>query len=194
MYSYIKGRVEDISEGFVVVEAAGLGYEIAVSTTTLSCLKLGQETKLFLYQSVREDDISLFGFATASEKSMFLKLISVSGIGPKIALGVLSGVNVNALANAIISGDVKTLAKIKGIGKKTAERIVLELKENVDNELLTVGTPVNSTVDATVNNALSALESMGLPRSQAYEAVLKARNETDNLTEIIRIVVKGLKK
>ncbi|MBQ7653208.1 MAG: Holliday junction branch migration protein RuvA [Clostridia bacterium] len=194
MYSYIKGTVEDISEGLVVVECAGLGYEISVSTTTLSYLRLGAETKLFLYQLVREDDISLYGFATAAEKSMFLKLTSVSGVGPKLALAVLSGINVSSLTNAIVCGDVKTLAKIKGIGKKTAERIVLELKENVDDELLSVGTPVNSTVDAVVNNALVALENMGLPRSQAYEAVLKARAETDNLAEIIRTVLKGLKK
>ena len=195
MYSYIKGIVVDISDGFVVVENAGFGYEIYVSTTTLSCLKIGAETKLFLYQVVREDELAFYGFATQSEKSMFIKLISVSGVGPKLALAVLSGVNVQALTNAIFSGDTKTLSRVKGVGKKTAERIILELKENVDNELATLGAPTSPfAADALVANALDALESFGLPRSQAYEAVMKARQETDNLAEIVRVVLRGLKK
>lgn len=185
----------DIGEGFAVVENNGFGYEINVSNTSLSALKIGTECKLYLYQVVREDELSLYGFISHAEKSLFLKLIGVSGVGPKLALSVLSGVNTQSLTNAIISGDVKTLAQIKGIGKKTAERIVLELKEKVDDELVSQGaSPQVGTVDSVVVNALDALESMGLPRSRSYEAVMKARQETDDLSEIVRVVLRGLKR
>ena len=196
MYSYIKGICADIGEGFAVVDNNGIGYEIFVSNTALTYLRIGAECKLYLYQIVREDELSLYGFSSVLEKSMFLKLIAISGVGPKMALAILSAVNVQNLANAIVSGDYKSLSTIKGIGKKTAERIILELKENVDDELLgmTTKTPAQGVADSVVSNALDALENMGLPRSQAYELVMKARQETSNLAEIIRIVLRGLKK
>ena len=197
MYAYIKGKLAVKDFDCVVVEAAGLGYEIWVSNQTLSALPVqGNEVKLFLYQQVKEDELSLFGFGTRQEKQMFLKLISISGIGPKVALSILSGLNVSALSTAILTGDIKLLAKVKGIGKKTAERIILELKESVgeDVELLSaasVGVTSAATVDSVCSDALEALESMGLNRSDAYDKVLKARETTDNVAEIVRAVLKG---
>ena len=197
MYAYIKGKLAVKDFDCVVVEAAGLGYEIWVSAQTLSALPaIGNEVKLFLYQQVKEDELSLFGFGTRQEKQMFLKLISISGIGPKVALSILSGLNVRALSTAILTGDIKLLAKVKGIGKKTAERIILELKESVgeDVELLSaasVGVISAATVDSVGSDAWEALESMGLNRSDAYDKVLKARETTDNVAEIVRAVLKG---
>ena len=197
MYAYIKGKLAVKDFDCVVVEAAGLGYEIWVSNQTLSALPVqGNEVKLFLYQQVKEDELSLFGFGTRQEKQMFLKLISISGIGPKVALSILSGLNVSALSTAILTGDIKLLAKVKGIGKKTAERIILELKESVgeDVELLSaasVGVTSAAIVDSVCSDALEALESMGLNRSDAYDKVLKARETTDNVAEIVRAVLKG---
>ncbi len=197
MYAYIRGKLAVKDFDNVVVEAAGLGYEIWVSNQTLSSLPpVGSEVKLFLYQQVKEDELALFGFGSSAEKQMFVKLISISGIGPKVALSILSGLNVSALSTAILTGDTKALAKIKGIGKKTAERVILELKESVgeDDSLLSaasVGVSNSGAVDTVAADALEALESMGLSRSDAYDKVLKARQTTDNVAEIVRSVLKG---
>lgn len=197
MYAYISGTLADMQEGYVVVDNHGIGYEIAVSNTTLASLSgMGKPVKLYIYHTVKEDEESLYGFASTAEKKMFVKLLAVSGVGPKLALSVLSGVSVSALSTAILTGDVKSLAKIKGIGKKTAERIVLELKENVgdDAALLSAasGVPIGNidAVDTVCADALQALESMGMARSDVYEPVLIARQTTDDVAEIIRRVLK----
>jgi len=197
MYAYIRGKLAHKDFDFVVVEAAGLGYEIWVSAQTLAALPpVGSEVKIFLYQVVKEDELALYGFGSAQEKQMFIKLISISGIGPKVALSILSGLNVSALSTAILTGDVKLLAKVKGIGKKTAERIILELKESVGEDAVllsaaSVGVSGGGAVDTVCADALEALESMGLSRSDAYDKVLKARETTDNVAEIVRSVLKG---
>ena len=201
MYAYISGTMADMQEGTVVVDNHGIGYEIGVSNTTLASLpSLGKTIKLFVYHSIKEDEEALYGFFSVAEKSMFCRLISVSGVGPKLALSVLSGISVQSLSTCILTGDVKTLAKIKGIGKKTAERIVLELKENVgeDSVLLTAATSGTvgqvQPLDNVCADAIQALETMGLSRSDVYEMVLRARQTTDDVSEIIRQVLKGWKR
>lgn len=193
MYSYIVGKLVEIQEGSVVVENNGIGYDICVSNTSLATLPtVGQECKLFLELIVnsKDDEISLFGFASKQEKNMFLLLTGISGIGPKTALSILSGVKVEHLTNAILTNDIHTIASAKGIGKKTAERIVLELREKVG--ALTTVSPTTTSIDPVVSNVLDALESMGLPRQKAYEPVMKARQNSSDFAEIIRIVLKGL--
>lgn len=193
MYSYIKGTVADYFIGGAIIENNGIGYEIFLSDSTLYQLpSKGGQCMIHLYQVVREDELSLYGFLTLQEKNMFIKLISVSGIGPKLALSVLSGIKLDQLTTAIITGDSRALSGIKGIGKKTAERIILELKENVENTLSEL-TVERTAVDNAVNSALEVLEGMGLSRSIAYEKVVKARQGTSDIAEIVRIVLKGLK-
>ena len=132
MIAYIRGVLAEKDPTRVVVEAAGVGYEILVPLSTYEKLpRIGSETKLLAYHCVREDDEILFGFATADEKSLFTKLTSVSGVGPKIALAILSGSSVGEISMAIAGGDVKRLAAIKGVGKKTAEKICVELRDKV---------------------------------------------------------------
>ena len=131
MIAYIKGKVIDNFDGGVVLENKGIGYEILCSAEALNRLSANGEGGVYTYLQVREDGLSLFGFDTKDEKTMFLKLISVSGIGPKIGIGILSGMKVCDLATTIATSDVKTLSKIKGLGKKSAERIILELRESV---------------------------------------------------------------
>ena len=200
MYAYISGTMADMQEGTVVVDNHGIGYEIGVSNTTLAALPgLGKPVKLYIYHSIKEDEECLYGFATVQEKTMFCKLVAVSGVGPKLALSVLSGASVQTLSTCILTGDVKTLAKIKGIGKKTAERIVLELKENVgeDSVLLSTastGAVGNVPVDNVAADAIQALETMGLSRADVYEMVLRARQTTDEVSEIIRTVLKNWKR
>lgn len=200
MYSYISGTLMEMQEGFVVVDNHGIGYEIGVSNSTLASMPvIGKPVKLYIYHSIKEDEEALYGFFSPAEKNMFCKLIAVSGVGPKLALGVLSGISVQSLSTCILTGDVKSLSKIKGIGKKTAERIVLELKENVgeDSVLLSaasVGTAANMPVDNVAADAIQALESMGLTRSDVYEMVIKARATTSDVSEIIRTVLKSWKR
>ena len=127
MYSYIKGKITEIGESYIVVEAGGIGYELSVSTNAMSeFASRDGEVKVYCYLSVREDGVSLFGFESKMEKSMFLKLVAVSGVGPKLALTVLGGMTTEQFAAAVIGSDIKALSKIKGVGKKTAERIALE--------------------------------------------------------------------
>lgn len=194
MYSYIVGKLVEIQEGSVVVESGGIGYEICVSNTSLASLPpVGQECKLYCKFVVnsKDDELSLFGFTSKQEKNMFLLLTDISGVGPKTALTILSGIKVESLTNAILTNDIHTISSAKGVGKKTAERIVLELREKVGS--LTMGNPSSAVIDTVVSNALDALESMGLPRQTAYDHVMRARQTTSDLTEIIRIVLKGLK-
>lgn len=199
MYAYISGRLADIQEGIVVIDNGGIGYELAVSNTTLAQLpSMGNVVKLYVYHQISDDGEALYGFASPAEKKMFVKLIGVSGVGPKVAQSILGGLSVSALSTAILTGDTKSLSMVKGIGKKTAERIVLELRENVgqDSVLLSatsaaVGGVTAGSVDTVCADALDALESMGLARSDAYELVLRARQTHDNVADIVRAVLKG---
>ena len=131
MIAYIKGRVLSVYDNTAIIEVGGIGYEIICSATAISKLYGAAEGEVFTYLSVREDGVSLFGFDNQAEKQMFLKLITVNGVGPKMGMTVLSGMSLNDLAMAIASSDVKGLSRIKGLGKKTAERIILELRESL---------------------------------------------------------------
>ena len=175
MFNYISGTVAHIFGNTVVVDVHGIGYEILATTRTTNDLTVGQNAKLFTYLQVREDGVSLFGFATMEEKTMFLNLISVSGVGPKVAQSILSGMDSNSLAYAIYNGDTKLLTKIKGLGKKTAERLVLELREKVMVDASQIETPIAKHLDAPLNkdmqNAIAVLCSLGKSQQDAEKLV-----------------------
>lgn len=175
MFSYICGEITDYGEGTVTVDVNGVGFELSVSDYTLSECHLGQKQKLFVYMQVKEDGICLFGFSTAEEKIMFSQLNSVSGIGCKLAQTILSGMDPTALAVAIFNGDIKALTKIKGLGKKTAERIVLELKEKMVVDTAEMVLPVTQNPDLKVNkdiqNAIAVLCSLGKSQAEAERLV-----------------------
>ncbi|MDY5678222.1 MAG: Holliday junction branch migration protein RuvA [Eubacteriales bacterium] len=180
MIDFISGKVADINENVVVLENNGIGYEITVSMTTLVGLTVGQTVSVFVYLQVREDGYSLFGFANKDEKRMFLRLISVSGVGPKVALSVLSGVGLRELAMAILNNDTATLTRVKGLGKKTAERIILELKEKI-SPTEAIGAPSKSTETTAVSSegeeAIAVLTSLGLTVADATQRVKKCIEE-----------------
>ena len=137
MYAYIKGKIEEVSEGSLIIECGGIGYEVFVSNQTAAELSSAKgEVKLYTFYKVAEDDVALYGFARKEEKEMFRKLIAVSGVGPKAALAILSGISLKDLALSIATRDAARLTRIKGVGKKTAERIILELKEKVQELFL----------------------------------------------------------
>lgn len=175
MYNYLCGEIVDIFGSNVVIDVNGVGYELIVSKFTIAECKLGQRQKLYVYLQVKEDGISLFGFATSEEKNMFLRLISVSGVGGKVALAVLSGMDCNSLAIAIFNGDTSLLTKIKGLGKKTAERLVLELKEKVVVDATAVELPILNNLDVPLTkemkNAVAVLVSLGKSQADAEKLI-----------------------
>ena len=194
MLGFVSGKVVSIYEGTAVVENNGLGFELAVSSNTLDSLKTGADVKLFTYLQLREDGLTLFGFATVEEKEMFLKLISVSGIGPKVALSVLSGLKMSDLSSAIVTGDIAVLTSVKGLGKKTAERIVLELKDKVDvsREAFVNVSPAGSLLSSEANEAVSVLVSLGLSRQDAAARIKNAsENGAETTEELLSYALKN---
>jgi Holliday junction DNA helicase RuvA len=194
MIGYIYGKVMDIGQGTLLIENNGIGYEVSVSTTAFERMTREKQGGIYTYLQVREDGISLFGFDSLAEKSMFLKLISVSGVGPKMGIGILSGMSLQDLAMTIATSDVKTLSKIKGCGKKTAERIIVELRENVSSLDLGSLPAVAPSVGAD-GDAVIALMSLGFTRSESEKAISVARTQgAGTIEEIIAIALKNLAK
>lgn len=194
MISFISGVIEEKGENSIVIESNNIGFDVAVSSNTLSILPMGENVKVYTYMAVREDDISLYGFATKDERDVFFKLITVSGIGPKLAISILSGLSLSDLTVAIVNGDCKLLSKIKGLGKKTAERLCLELKDKISlgqsSENNTFD--VNYDEDA-VQMATDTLISLGINKNDAY--MLARANASNNATaeEIISKSLRGYK-
>ena len=170
MIDYIKGKIVEINDNAVILDNQGVAFEIFVSFSTLVGLQVDQEVCLYTYLQVREDAFTLYGFSSRDEKKMFLRLISVSGVGAKVALSILSGVRINEIAMAILNNDVATLTRIKGLGKKTAERIILELKEKI-SPVEAIGTTKNIDSQTKISKegeeAIAVLMSLGLSNMDA---------------------------
>lgn len=194
MFSYISGKVVDKSLSAIVVDVGGIGYELGASGNTLYDVELGEIVKIYTYLYVREDEISLYGFSREEEKKLFLKLIDISGIGPKMAMQILSGYDLKTLTVAIASGDVKTLCKIKGLGKKTAELIVLNLREKAAEDVLEFGASgtAGASADEDIAGAVFALESLGIPKTEAVRAASDASKYVSGVENIIAYCLKNL--
>ena len=180
----LRGRLVEKSPNRVIVECGGVGYEAAISVATFTALPAeGAEARLYIHTHVREDQIALFGFAEAEEKRLFEKLLTISGIGPKLAITVLSGIDAGRLVTAIRSGDHATLTKIPGIGRKTAERVVLELKDKLDDMAAApvAGGVVSHGIAA--DDVLSAMVNLGYVRPTAEKAVEAALEKQPGLKE-----------
>jgi len=180
MIAFLRGKLLEKHPNQVIVETAGVGYDVAIPVSTFSALPgSGSEIALRIHTHVREDTLALFGFWTAEEKALFEKLISVSGIGPSLAIKVLSGLATSAIIDAIRGGQVEHLVRIPGVGKKTAERMVLELKDKLDGIGESAGRIVpaklESPLAAVEQDVLSALINLGCKRLDAEAAVRKAR-------------------
>lgn len=189
MLSFIDGTIEYIEENIIALLCGGVGYEVIVSNATLARYANSRDTiRLYTFLQVKEDGLTLFGFHSKDERSMFLKLLSVSGVGAKTALGILSGTQLKDLALSIVTGDAAALSKIKGIGKKTAERIVLELKEKVSSSDLTAGSAVIPNFDPSAgaeSDAVLALMALGITKGEAIRAVNAALTAGKESTEDI---------
>lgn len=192
MFSYIRGKLTEANENQVTLETGGIGYSITVSGNTASKLPLpGTDTMLFLYLQVREDEVGLYGFISREEKEMFLKLIQITGIGPKAAIGILSGMSPDKLAIAIVTADVKAISRIKGVGKKTAERMVLELKEKLAAEDIEFYGSSDEP-GGLMQDAINALRTLGLTQAEAVKAVEPAMKEASTLEDVIRCALRRI--
>ena len=188
MYSYIKGTIEEIGLTNIVIENNNIGYEINVSSNTIKDLQLGKMAKIYTKLIVREDDMSLCGFSTKEEMQMFELLTSVSKIGPKVGLGILSFGTPAQLGAYILSEDVAKLSKAPGVGKKTAERIVLELKDKIDKNNVEFEPTLlsNAPIAVSKDEAVDALVALGYSPVEAKEAVDKCKKDGLNTEDIIK--------
>lgn len=197
MISYIKGILEDISDSGIVVEAGGIGYFISMPPSISVKYKQHTEVKVYTYMNVKEDGISLFGFESQKQLELFKKLTSVSGVGGKIAMALLGVCSVNEITSAIVSNDVTMLCKAPGLGKKSAQRIILELKDKISTDDITsiIGGDITSdSVDLSdaKSEALEALLVLGYGRSEAVKALSDIYSPEDDTSTLIKKALKRI--
>ena len=196
MIGFLKGKILSLSPETALIEtASGVGFEVLLSGEAYNSIEGKKEGEVFTYMQVREDGVSLFGFCSPEEKEMFLKLVSVSGVGPKLGIAVLSGMSAVNVAAAIAAGDVKRLSSIKGMGKKTAERIILELREKVSlsaQPSVAVGESV-ATPSVGDEDSVVALMTLGFTRAESVKAIARAREQgATTVEDIIMLALKGM--
>ena len=201
MFYYVKGTVAHIAPYLAVIDCGGVGYACKTTNYTLSALKQGEEAKLFTYLHVREDIFELYGFATENELNCFQMLIGVSGVGPKAALAILSSVTPERLATAIITGDEKALTGAPGVGKKIAQRVILELKDKLAKGQLNVtagesygGSGVTVIPENKASEAAAALAVLGYGPAEVNEALKGIPMEELPLEAIIKQALKKMVK
>jgi holliday junction DNA helicase RuvA len=198
MYHSLNGKIAEKTPTAVILDVNGIGYEVRVSLSTFSSLpNLGETVKLFTHFLVREDAQLLYGFATEEEREAFRLLISISGIGPKLAITLLSGVTLPELKRAIQEKNIPVLTAISGIGQKTAERVIIELKDKIGRSEIPSGKEIihdASVSDQMVEDSVSALVSLGYTKQKAKEAIQKTLKamlgKKPSVEEIIRAALK----
>lgn len=195
MIAFLKGKLVQLDPTYVWIDVNGVGYHVNISLQTFAAIKEREEIKLFTHLVVREDAHVLYGFNDIAEKKIFLQLIAVNGVGANTAIVILSYLSINELKSAIMQDDVGTLQAVKGIGSKTAQRIIIELKdrlkkENVDDSAAVFSTPHNTLR----KEALSALLTLGLPKGTAeksVDAILKKSGNTLTLEDLVKQALKN---
>lgn len=196
MIGFLKGKILSLSPEAALIETgSGIGFEVLVTGAAYESLAGKNEGELFTYMQTREDGVSLFGFSCVEEKEMFLKLISVSGVGPKLGISVLSSMKAGDVAAAIAMNDIKRLSTVKGMGKKTAERIILELREKVSMSSAqnSDGETVPVKVSAGDEDAVVALMTLGFTRAESVKAISSAKAKgAQSVEEILMLALKGM--
>lgn len=197
MYAYLNGKVAEKGQNSLVIDVNGVGYLLSVSMNTLQeTPPVGESMKVYTHFSVREDAMELFGFATQEEKRMFARLNTISGIGPKVALSILGAMPLRDLTLAIVTGDITALSRAPGVGKKTAQRIALELKEKVDeSDFGTVPAAQGAFApvqEDAAQEALAALQALGYTAAEAAKAVSQVRGQSDSANELVRLALRNM--
>ena len=191
MYAFFRGTVDDIQADKAVIEVNGVGYEINMPESELITLDIGDIVKIYTYLAVREDDMRLFGFKTKGNLEFLKKLITVSGVGPKVALGIISNVDTETLGIAIATENVEALRSVPGIGPKMAQKIIFELKDKVLKEAPDKAKiKVKEVNNKNIEEATTALEVLGYTSKQIKEAMSNMNLENDSVETIIRKVLK----
>ena len=195
MYAFLTGTIDEKDENLLVVNVGGVGYEVWASSHTVNSVNLGEVATIYTYLNVREDAMLLFGFATRKEKALFLDLMKVKGVGAKTAIQILSGCSPDELIESIMHGDTRTISSIKGIGKKTAELIVVELKSKFEDLPLLSGS-YNNTIEESksslTDEAVTLLVNMGLTRTEAVNLVKQVATPDDTIEEIITKALRNM--
>lgn len=199
MIAYLKGNILEKTENLLILEVNNVGYEVNISQSTYLSIINKNECELFTYMQVREDGILLFGFASKSEKDLFLKLITVNGVGPKMAISILSGASLTDLVTSIIAEDSAMLSRVKGVGKKTAERIILELKEKISTDIMLETSQSNETISLdtsnnVINDTIMALVALGLTRTDAMKRIKTNFEQNDTVETLIEKVLKNMSR
>lgn len=199
MFHHIEGKITEIDHGYVVLECGGIGFLLNASLNTISYLKTDQIVRLFVSEVVKEDAFDLYGFYSKSERRCFEMLISVSGIGPKAALSILSANTPEGLTLAVLNNNEKALTVAPGIGKKIAQRVILELKDKIgkDSEELGFAAPavsIQTGENSTVNDAVAALTVLGYSSSEVAPLLKKLDVNTMSTEQIIKAVLKQMVK
>jgi len=194
MITYLKGKIANIDPTHVVIDVNGVGYEVKISLITYSALKDQTEVKIHTHLNIKEDSHTLFGFFERSEKNRFLDLVSISGVGPSTALMILSSLSPDELQSAIASENTGMIQSVKGVGAKTAQRIILELKDKMRKEgMLEKSIEIGSSVSNRLRDeALSALTTLGIAKPVAEKTIFALLKENANLTleELIKLALK----
>lgn len=194
MYAYIDGRLTFKSPTHIIVEAGGIGYQIHISLHTFAALGSQERCKIYTWLHVKEDAHTLYGFADEGERRLFLHLISVSGIGPSTGRMMLSSLNPNEIQQAIVNADVAQMQRIKGIGAKSAQRIILELQDRLKKEGIEslISAPINNSIK---DEALSALVMLGFTKQtadKALDSIIKKSTEELSVEQMIKLALKNL--
>lgn len=192
MFAYLNGIVSELNPTIVVIECAGVGYQVHISLQTYGILKVGEQVKLLVHQIVREDAHLLFGFSNEEERRVFRYLISVNGVGANTALLILSSMSISELISGIAQGDENLLKRIKGIGAKTAQRLIVELKDKVLKEP-SAFEKVGSSYNTTRQEALSALVVLGFSKPNAEKALDKIIQRSGNHQRVEDLIREALK-
>lgn len=196
MIGYLKGIVTHIFREYCFIDVHGVGYRVFVPASTMEKLTIGRETTVFTYMSVREDAILLYGFATQDEYELFMLLISVNGVGPKVALGILSAANPDGFRLAVHQKNMKVLTKMPGIGKKTAERIVLELQDKIgpvdDGAVADLSVPAAAASQGIAAETLAALVSLGYSEQEVLPVVEAKADTCQTVEQLLKEALKAL--
>lgn len=195
MIAYIDGKLTYKDPTYVIIETNGVGYQIKIPLSTYSSLPAGERCKLHTYLHIKEDAHTLYGFTTLAEKEVFLHLISISGVGPNTGLMILSSLSVEEIQQAIIREDARTIQHVKGIGAKTAQRIILELKDKMKKEVLLADAPVSAAAYNTNRaEALSALVTLGFAKNIAektLDTIIKREGGNLSVEDLIKFALKS---
>lgn len=195
MIGYINGSLLNVESNTLLIEAAGVGYEIEVHDRVLTGLTLGNKVAIYTHHHVREDAQTLFGFASLTEKKLFRLVLKVNGVGPKLALAILSCLTTQEFSKAVLQEDFATLKQVKGLGIKVAKRVVMDLKTSVAE--FTTGAPTtdsNESSSLSWQDAVMVLTRLGYKASAAEKVVLSLKDEADDLDHLIRISLKSIAK